>query len=312
MAAREAAPRDARPVRAEGDGRKPRPAGKPWAPKSAGFKSHGPRSGGDGPTSRVARAGTDEGGSRPARSAGYKSHRADGDAGGARKAPYKPRGPVTGSRAEGEGFAPRKSYGPRGAKPEGAGGPREGGYKPRGEGGYKPRGEGGYKSRAEGGDRPRGEGGYKPRAEGGYKPRGEGGDRPRGEGGYKPRAEGGYKPRGYKPRVATSRAQKVGTSRARMAVRRVRLVQKLRAMGRRCASRGTSLALRASSPAGRTGLAVGTSRVRRASRVRADVLPGPRSRVAEGGNAIRAVPCAGRVAGSCFLLRPDREGQAAR
>lgn len=218
MAARDAAPRDARPARAEGDGRKPRPAGKPWAPKSAGFKSHGPRSDGDGPTSRVARAGTDEGGARPARSAGYKSHRADGDAGGARKAPYKPRGPVTGARAEGEGFAPRKSYGPRGAKPEGAGGPREGGYKPRGEGGYKPRTEGGYKPRGpkpEGADAPRGEGGYKPRGpkpegggaprgEGGYKPRGEGGYKPRGEGGYKPRGEGGYKPRaegGYKPRA---------------------------------------------------------------------------------------------------------------
>jgi 23S rRNA pseudouridine2605 synthase len=187
MAAREAAPRDARPARpADGDGRKPRPAGKPWAPKSAGFKSHGPRSDGDGPISRVARAGKDEGGARPARSAGYKSHRADGDAGGARKAPYKPRGPVTGSRAEGEGFAPRKSYGPRGEKPEGAGGPRGGGYKPRGEGGYKPRAEGGYKPRGEGGDRPRGEGGYKPRAEGAYKPREDGGapraPRPEGDG----------------------------------------------------------------------------------------------------------------------------------
>ncbi len=206
MAARDAAPRDARP--AESEGRKPRPAGKPWAPKSAGFKSHGPRSGGD--------AGAGDGGARPARSAGYKSHRAEGDAGGPRKAPYKPRGLITGARAEGEGFAPRKSFAPRGAKPEGAGGPREGGYKPRTEGGYKPRGprpEGGDAPRGGDGYKPRGEGGYKPRAEGyksrgegGYKPRGpkpEGGDAPRAEGGYKPRGEGGYKPRaegGYKPR----------------------------------------------------------------------------------------------------------------
>jgi 23S rRNA pseudouridine2605 synthase len=181
---------------------------KPFAPKSAGFKSHGPRDA-DGPRGGY----KDRAEGAAGRSAGYKSHRPAGAEaeGGPRKAPYKPRGPVTGARTprpEGEGFAPRKSFAARGPKPEGGYQAREGGYKPREGGGDRPRGpkpEGGYKPR-EGGFKPRAEGeGYKPRGpkpEGGYQSRGpkpEGGYKPR-EGGYKPRAEGeGYKPRGPKP-----------------------------------------------------------------------------------------------------------------
>ena len=171
-------------------------------PRSAGFKSHGARG-------EVA-AGSSRGAGR---SAGFKSHRAaEGDA-GPRKAPYKPKGPVTGADAprgpkvRGKGdFAPR---GPReGHAPRGEGAPRAEGYKsraPRAEGdrapreGYKPRGEGapraeGYKSRG-----PRAEGERAPRE--GYKPRGEGAAKSEGYKSRAPRAEGERAPReGYKPR----------------------------------------------------------------------------------------------------------------
>jgi len=161
-----------------------------FKPRSAGFKSHRPV--GEGEASRGPKV------AGAARSAGYKSHRATGggaDDGGPRKGAYKPRGPVTGGRGEGEGYKPRgprvegEGYKSRGPKPAGEG------YKPRG-----PRVEGeGYKSR---GPKPAGEG-YKPRGprvEGeGYKPRGP---KPAGEG-FKPRGprvEGeGYKSRGPKP-----------------------------------------------------------------------------------------------------------------
>jgi len=169
-------------------------------PRSAGFKSHGARG-------EVA-AGSSRGAGR---SAGFKSHRvAEGDA-GPRKAPYKPKGPVTGADApRGPKVRGKRDFAPRapreGSAPRGEGAPRSEGYKsrgPRAEGerapreGYKPRGEGapkseGYKSRA-----PRAEGERAPRE--GYKPRGEGAAAPRA--GYKPRGEGAPRSEGYKPRA---------------------------------------------------------------------------------------------------------------
>lgn len=206
--------REERPYQRRDEGDRPRPAAKPYAPqetadgdarkkprwtpdqksapRSTGFKSHGGSA------------------DRPARTAGYKSHAAEGTSYKGKSEGYKPRGEGAAPQAAGdrparkpyaaktEGYKPRGEYAPRAEGDRPARKPYAGkseGYKPRGEG-FKPR---------EDGERPKRP--YAPKGEG-FRPR-EDGDRPKNT--FAPkgdearpfvRREGAGKPGGFKSHAA--------------------------------------------------------------------------------------------------------------